>query len=367
MCDPHLRFAILDYVPCTTPLNMTITLDDRPEMPIHPLDLTAEPPQGNQAQLCTGLIQTADAQLTASAFEVDMVLGVPFMRNVYTVMAYSAPNSNGSFTPVYNSDQTDANLLRTITPMLGLLSLTNPTTALQEFNNVRVLNKPMDSTSNTNGSNSTSTVNVAGEKLSVGIVVLIALLSFLGLCGLLFSIRWFLLRRKHRTASTRQSEGDDNGMDKVAYMLTRTSPSKREKAAGCDGHEGMSEDELRQIRFNAHMRKERKMLALSTMGSDRTRVGYHDGGIYGRMFGDPKGQEFGMLNAARGGVPANEDVWDPATALDWGDNTPTLAQHPPYEILPEPGYTQELADHHRRNSSLALLPLLPSQSQREDD
>jgi hypothetical protein len=103
-----------DYVPCTTPLNMTITLDDRPDIP---LDLT---PQDNQAELCIGLIQTADSQLSnPSNFLGDIILGVPFCRNVDTIMAYTAPNANGSFSLSWMV----ITLNQTINPMLGLLSL----------------------------------------------------------------------------------------------------------------------------------------------------------------------------------------------------------------------------------------------------
>ena len=44
-----------------------------------------------------------------------MILDVPFLRNVYTVMAYAAPDENGPFAPVNDSDQI-------IIPRLGLLS-----------------------------------------------------------------------------------------------------------------------------------------------------------------------------------------------------------------------------------------------------
>ncbi|KAF9552904.1 hypothetical protein CPC08DRAFT_788817 [Agrocybe pediades] len=65
------------YVPCNKPLNITITVDDRPPIPLHPLDLTAEPPTNNKAQFCVGLIQTADAQLSSPASSIgDMILGV---------------------------------------------------------------------------------------------------------------------------------------------------------------------------------------------------------------------------------------------------------------------------------------------------
>jgi len=293
------------------------------------------------------------------------------MRSVYTVMAYSAPSSNGTFTPPSNGG-----LPQTITPMLGLLPLTDPTRALQEFHNVRVLNQPIggESTKNGHGGPTSPAVNVGGKKLSVGIVVLIGLSSFLAFCGVLFVIRWFLLRRKHRKAAVHgmHPAADD---DKVAYMLTRTSPSKREKkkTVGFGSHDGLiSEDELRKMRFEAYMQKER-MLPDSTMSSDQTRVGGYEGAGYGKVYQDMEdGHEFGLR---RGPVNDEDLVWDPATGLDWGDNT--FTQHPPraYEIPPETDRArqlgrvdhQELTTSHRRNSSLALQPLLTSHRQREND
>jgi hypothetical protein len=224
-----------DYVPCTTPLNMTITLDDRPEIPLHPLDLTAEPSQDNQAEYCTGLIQTADSQLLNPSSSLgDIILGVPFLRNVYTVMAYTAPDANGSFAPVNGSNLT-------INPRLGLLSLTNPTIALEEFYTVRELNQPLSggnsSEGSAGGSSGNSTVSVGGEKLSVGIVVLIGILSFFGLCCLLFAARWFMLRRTYRKAELSSTHGDVFELEKSSttteeFMLTKTiSSTKDEKAS----------------------------------------------------------------------------------------------------------------------------------------
>jgi hypothetical protein len=63
-----------------------------------------------------------------------MILGVPFMRNVYTVRAYGQPNEDTIFD---NSVDTRTSSL------LGLLGLTNATEPMQEFTQVRVLNQPL--------------------------------------------------------------------------------------------------------------------------------------------------------------------------------------------------------------------------------
>ncbi|KAF8805892.1 acid protease [Phlegmacium glaucopus] len=232
------------YVPCTTPLNMSITLDNRPEIPLHPLDLTAEPPSDNQAQFCIGLIQTVDPQLLNPFSALgDMILGVPFLRNVYTVMAYTNPDADGSFVPLNSSNQT-------ITPRLGLLSLTDPAIALEEFNTVRVLNQPISDGAGSSGNSSSSapgggsasnsTVSLGGKKLSVGIVVLIGLLSFFALCCVLFAIRWFTFRRKYRrAAAVGMDQTDKKSSTTEVYMLTKTTYSKDEKSSfGDNGYVG---------------------------------------------------------------------------------------------------------------------------------
>ncbi|KAF8621304.1 hypothetical protein AX15_007902 [Amanita polypyramis BW_CC] len=179
------------YVPCTTPLNMTITLDNRPEIPLHPLDLTAEPQDNNRAQYCVGLIQADDAQLANPSSGIgDMILGVPFLRNTYTVMAYTTPYENGSF-PDPATLPSDL-----VIPNLGLLSLTDPSVALDEFKTVRLLNQPISSGNHHNGDAGPTTVGP--KKLSIGVIVLIALIGFFSLCCALFGLRWYLLKRKFR-------------------------------------------------------------------------------------------------------------------------------------------------------------------------
>ena len=174
----------IDYVPCTTPLNMTITLNGYPEMPLHPLDLTTQSQTDPSSSNCVGLIQTYGGAMNASPGVSDMILGVAFLRNVYTVMAFDVPDAHGVFPANPNS----ANLQ----PRVGLLSLTNATRAMQEFHNVRVLNKPLSS------GNSSPTSATSSRKLSVGVDVLLALLSIIVACVALFGLRWFYVRRQLR-------------------------------------------------------------------------------------------------------------------------------------------------------------------------
>ena len=174
-----------DYVPCTTPLNMTITLEGYPEMPLHPLDLTTQSQTDASSSNCVGLIQTDGGVMDTSPTVSDMILGVPFLRNVYTVLAYDAPDAHG----VFPTNKGSANLQ----PQVGLLSLTNASRAMQEFNNVRVLHQPMSS-----GNSSSPTSATSSRKLSVGVDVLLALLSIIMACVALFGLRWFYVRRQLR-------------------------------------------------------------------------------------------------------------------------------------------------------------------------
>ncbi|KAL1746864.1 aspartic peptidase domain-containing protein, partial [Schizophyllum fasciatum] len=92
------------YVPCATPLNLTFVLVDagagvRVEVPVHPIDLSLDTAGESGANSggggqCTGAVQAAASMGGGvAAAAVDIVLGTPFMRNVYSVMAYRNPRT----------------------------------------------------------------------------------------------------------------------------------------------------------------------------------------------------------------------------------------------------------------------------------
>ena len=334
-----------DYVPCSTPLNLTITLDDRPETPIHPLDLTAQPPEGASDQDCIGLIQSNDAQLaTPNSLIGDMILGVPFMRNTYTVMAYEVPDSNGSF--VGNATgggpaPKSAAISVGITPRLGLLNLTNPTTAMEEFKRVRVMNQPLSP-------NSSEGTQAVGKKMSVGIDVLIGLLSFFGLCFMLFALRWFVSRRPwgkgNRGVRRGEFGGDQKGLG--AYELARRGSQSSDSQP--------SEDALRQMRFEAYVRKNRDSFEHST-STARTRVGDEGDGGGG---GDRElGYKAGLQSVELSPLPG-ADSWDPATGLDWGGGTLVGGARTKTPIDPDErdeDLSPEWAGHQRTGSQLSVM------------
>ena len=192
---------------------MTITLQGQPEIPLHPLDVTTESISNPSSSSCVGLIQTDGGQLDTFT-DVDIILGVAFLRNVYTVMAYDVPNASGQFPPNGN-DSTQTN------PRIGLLSLTNATQALQEFNNVRVLNQPL-----TSGSTPSSrpAVDARSGKLSVGVDVLLGLVGVIAACAALFGLRWFLVRRQlRRNGPGAASDAANDKRGGVVYQLAHRS------------------------------------------------------------------------------------------------------------------------------------------------
>ncbi|KIJ59284.1 hypothetical protein HYDPIDRAFT_162632 [Hydnomerulius pinastri MD-312] len=318
------------YVPCAMPLNMTITLDGQPELPIHPLDLTNEPSGQSGAQYCVGLIQAADAQLTPTSDIGDMILGVPFMRNVYTVMAYEKPNASGIF---------NASVHEGTQPALGLLGLTNATEAMQEFHQVRVLNQPLD------GGQSQQSAPPAndGKKLSVGVEVLIGLIGFFALCLILFAVRCFLGRRqwRKRSAGGHVDGESDQKVDLGAYQLTRrNSQSSLDEAPA---------DTLRTLAFNSYSRKEK--VSQYTVDSNRTRV-------------EDPGSEFGLRKHKSSPLTFDlSDPWDPH-ADTWRDTivgtdagaTPTSPDFPPPDLS-----TPHLS-HQHTSSELQSVPLLAHKS-----
>lgn len=178
---------LLDYVPCKTPLNMTISVNGM-VIPLHPLDLTIS--QDISSQTCVGTIQAAD-QLLSSTRAGDMILGVPFLRSVYTVLAHDVPFANGSFdTEAVNNNETFQ-----IRPRLGLVNLTDPSVALDEFHTVRVLGQPLSSPgSSDNGSKHSTSKGASG--FSVGLKVLIGLVGVFALALFLFAVRFLWQRRK---------------------------------------------------------------------------------------------------------------------------------------------------------------------------
>ncbi|KAF8836327.1 acid protease [Paxillus ammoniavirescens] len=312
------------YVPCATPLNMTITLDGQPELPIHPLDLTTEPSGQSQSQYCIGLIQTDDQQLIATPDIGDMILGVPFMRNVYTVMAYQQPNEEGIF---------DTSVDAGMSPTLGLLGLTNATQAMEEFTQVRVLNQPLEGGQSQQSAQSAH----SGEKLSIGIEVLIGLAGFFVLCLVLFALRCCFVRRqwRKRPPEAQVEEESEQKVEFGAYQLTR-----RNSQSSIDGISGAT---LRELPFDPYMRKQK--VSQYTVDSNRTRV-------------EDPGSEFGVRRYKHDDTLTLSDPWNPHAG--WRDTIvgTCAGETPTSPYFPPDGSHNMEPGHQHTASELMSVPLL---------
>jgi hypothetical protein len=264
---------------------MSVVLDSRTAIPLHPLDLSA-----GAAGNCFGMIQAYPAN-SAVADIAEIILGVPFMRSTYTVMAYDVPDQHGVFPNVTQAGRT---FMR---PRLGLMGLTDPSKALDEFHTVRVLNQPLPSGANgaNNGgaggggggsaSNQVSE-NTSKKKLSVGVEILIGLVGFFVLCFVLFAARWAVHKRKlsklrkqaiHGSTGSWDAEegepkegGDDLIQQDAALMLVRRST--------LHSRYGPSEDTLRSSKYSELKRIDSRSPAPQSMVETvRTRVSNVDG------------------------------------------------------------------------------------------
>lgn len=331
------------YVPCSTPLNVSITLDAA-TIPLHPLDLTARAPSDPSGQNCVGLIQSADAALlSADSRAGEFILGVPFLRNAYTVFAYSPPESNGTFSA--------AAVGAVVTPRLGLLSLTDPTVAMNEFVSVRVHNQPLSSnrTSSSNGSDGGANGSPSGGGkrpggVPVGVQVFAGIAGFFVLCGIIFLFRWLFTRRQGRRSGTETPDGDSESKA-AAYALTRRNSGGYGAATLAYGRGSRYDSYYSTTSTSgekeAHGEKEERSTLRASMGGKTLSATSSRGttaAAGGRKSAEP--DEFGAKVGEDGGV------WDPRTAL------------------PEEGLTLVDGQHHHRRTPSAT-PLLPAGEEQE--
>ncbi|KAH7105696.1 aspartic peptidase domain-containing protein [Auriculariales sp. MPI-PUGE-AT-0066] len=178
--DPPMNSDGHFYMPCTTLLNLSITIGTT-EYPIHPLDLAYKASPDDQG--CTGTI-VSDTYLDQPHAAGDLILGVPFLRNLYTVLSFSDKVGE-------HEDDLLAN------PRVGMMNLTDPTKAVSEWKSVRIDGIPLRTqVAPSSTATATETDNLHKPKMDVGIIVGIAIISFFALCAALFVLWWFLVRRR---------------------------------------------------------------------------------------------------------------------------------------------------------------------------
>jgi len=166
-----------DYVPCRTPITVSITIGQI-RLPLHPIDMSQPPSNDPSSTSCVGTIQ-ANPSIDQGKLPGDIILGVPFLRNVYVV---------------HDLGSEDGTSRR---PRFGFASLTNATLAATEFQNMRVKNLNPDGSPNGKDGNPLEQPTGDGNKtaLKIGISVL----CFVVVCGVLFVVlRWSMRRRLRR-------------------------------------------------------------------------------------------------------------------------------------------------------------------------
>ena len=226
-------------------------------IPLHPLDLTIG--QDVSSQTCVGTIQAADELLDMIQLG-DMILGVPFLRNVYTVLAHDIPFANGSFdTQAANNSQ-----MFQIHPKLGLMSLTDPNVAVDEFHTVRVLGQPLSSAGSTNNGSNHPASGVSTHGLSVGLKVLIGLISAFVLALSLFAIRFWWQRRKWNKSLEKVRQLDAGNGPDAGNPLERVQ-------SGATGSSGLTAAQLQDLRMDQYMAR-KGIHSTYTVDSSRTKV-----------------------------------------------------------------------------------------------
>src|SRR5258708_14837999 len=91
-----------DYVPCKTPVIVSITIGQIRISP-HPLNMSLQPSNNPSSVSCIGIIQ-ADPSLDQGKQPGDIILGVAFLRNVYVVHGLSSADSV-SCKPLYRANE----------------------------------------------------------------------------------------------------------------------------------------------------------------------------------------------------------------------------------------------------------------------
>ncbi|KZS90408.1 acid protease, partial [Sistotremastrum niveocremeum HHB9708] len=118
-------------IPCEQELNISVTIGGK-VYPIHPLDVSLEITiNPDIPNICVGAFQPSTIGFSNAAQIFDMVLGMSFLRNTYTLINF------GDFVDVNSSVTAD--------PYIQLLSLTDPGQAHQDFVSTRLNN--VDTTS----------------------------------------------------------------------------------------------------------------------------------------------------------------------------------------------------------------------------
>jgi len=146
-------------------------------LPLHPIDMSQPPSNDPSSTSCVGAIQ-AHPSVDQGKLPGDIILGVPFLRNVYVV---------------HDLGLEDGTSRR---PRFGVASLTNATLAATEFQNMRINNLNPDGSSN--GKDGNPLEQPTGDGTKTALKIGISILCFVVVCGVLFGVLWWSMRRRLR-------------------------------------------------------------------------------------------------------------------------------------------------------------------------
>ncbi|KAF9013317.1 aspartic peptidase domain-containing protein [Cyathus striatus] len=174
-------------VPCDQEVNVTFKFGSE-EYRMHPLDMTIQPSviglndelkNSKGEECCVGTFQPFSYE--RNVINYDMILGMAFMRNVYTVFDY------GDFV-TGSTKQKD--------PYAQMLSITNATEAHLDFVKVRL--GGIDTTGSKGLAAGPRSSSPSNPKSRTVRYIVAALCAFVGLLLMIFLIRYLNLRRKRR-------------------------------------------------------------------------------------------------------------------------------------------------------------------------
>ena len=185
---------LADYIPCKTPITVSITIGQL-RLPLHPIDMSQPPSNDPSSTSCVGTIQ-ADASIDQGKLPGDIILGVPFLRNVYVVHDLGSGDGTSR------------------APRFGVASLTNATLAATEFQNVRVKNLNPDGSSH--GSVGNSLEQPTGDGMKTALKIGVSILCFVVVCGVLFAVLRWSMRRRLRQERGFVEKFDHAGLGSVA-------------------------------------------------------------------------------------------------------------------------------------------------------
>lgn len=248
---------LADYIPCKTPITVSITIGQI-RLPLHPIDMSQPPVNDPSSTSCVGTIQ-ADPSIDQGKLPGDIILGVPFLRNVYVVHDLGSGDGTSR------------------APRFGVASLTNATLAATEFQNVRVKNLNPDGSFP--GSDGNSLEQPTGDGMKTALKIGVSILCFVVVCGVLFAVLRWSMRRRLRQERRFAEKSDHAGLGSAAnsyrvLLLANGGANKHVKTQDKRGlfqrlfarkgyHPAdngatmeLTEDELRMRRFEEYKRRQ---------------------------------------------------------------------------------------------------------------